>query len=186
MHPEDQRSSEERYTVVARTLVFLTRNDEVLLLKGSPTKPLWAGKYNGIGGHLEPGESPYASAMRELKEETGLAVPRLELRGVVHITLPQPPGIVLFVFVGTIGASTGRAGTAGADELVSSEEGTPVWVKRAQLASLPLVEDLPKLLPRVLAPGPTIFAHYTVSDEGLEVRFDGTEPSDLTAEPPTQ
>ncbi|MGC9520391.1 MAG: NUDIX hydrolase [Anaerolineae bacterium] len=171
MRPEDQRGSGERYTVVARTLVFLTRDDKVLLLRGAPTKPLWAGKYNGIGGHLEPGESPYASAMRELAEETGLTVARLELRGVVHITLPRPPGIVLFVFVGTDGGNV-----AGTDELKASEEGTPVWVKRARLASLPLVEDLPELLPRVLKPGPTVFAHYTVSDQGLEVRFDPAEP----------
>ncbi len=59
MRPEDQRSAAGQYTVVARTLVFLTCGSKVLLLKGAPTKRLWAGKYNGIGGHLEPGESPY-------------------------------------------------------------------------------------------------------------------------------
>jgi 8-oxo-dGTP diphosphatase len=36
------------------------------------------------GGHVEPGESLVASAIREAEEETGLRVANLELRGVAH------------------------------------------------------------------------------------------------------
>jgi len=168
MRPEDQRrawtsrSPGIPYTTVSRTLTFLTRGDEVLLLEGAPHKRLWAGKYNGIGGHLEPGESPHASALRELREETGLTAAALILRGIVHITMPKPPGILLFVF----------SGTAGDDVLISSEEGTPTWVNREDLDSLPLVEDLPALLPRILDPGPFVYATYEVTDAGLRIRFD--------------
>jgi len=162
MRPEDQRSAAGQYTVVARTLVFLTRGSKVLLLKGAPTKRLWAGKYNGIGGHLEPGESPYTSALRELREETGLTAETLELRGVVHVTLPAPPGVVFFVFVGE----------AAAGDIVASEEGVPEWVEREAMAGLSLVEDLPALLPRVLTPGSMTFGHYRVGDAGFEIQFD--------------
>jgi 8-oxo-dGTP diphosphatase len=162
MRPEDQRSATERYTVTARTLVFLTRGSKVLLLKGAQDKRLWADKYNGIGGHLEPAESPYASALRELHEETGLAVETLELRGIVHVTLPQPPGVVLFVFVGE----------APCGDTMASEEGTPEWVEISGIEGLPLVEDLPELLPRVLVEGSMTFAHYTFDDDGLHIRFD--------------
>ena len=128
MQPEDQRRPGPDYTTICRTLVFLTRGDEVLLLKGAPHKRLWAGKYNGIGGHLEPGESPHAAALRELGEETGIASADLELRGIVHITMPEPPGIVLFVYTGTTEDVP----------LIASEEGVPTWVHRDDLDSLPL------------------------------------------------
>ncbi len=162
MRPEDQRDHRDRYTVVPRTLIFLTRGNQVLLLKGAASKRLWAGKFNGLGGHLEPGESPYRSALRELNEETGLTVQDLQLRGIVHVTLPAPPGVMLFVFVGE--------GSDG--ELRPSEEGTPLWIDREQLASLPVVEDLKELLPRILRPGPVVFAHYNVTEVGLRMTFD--------------
>jgi 8-oxo-dGTP diphosphatase len=162
MRPEDQIGGGDRYTVVPRTLVFLTRGDQVLLLKGAPDKRLWAGKYNGIGGHLEPDESPHASALRELREETGFTVGELTLRGIVHVTLPQPPGVMLFVFVGE--APEGC--------LATSEEGTPEWVDRDRIPTLPLVEDLPALLPRVLAAETVVFAHYTFDGGQLEMAFD--------------
>ncbi|MGC9346627.1 MAG: NUDIX hydrolase [Anaerolineae bacterium] len=164
MQPEDQGQPDERgdsYTVVPRTLIFLTRDDEVLLLKGAANKRLWANKWNGIGGHVESDESPYRSAMRELKEETGLTPEELRLRAVVHITLPEPPGVVLFVFLGSADG-----------EPTASDEGQPVWVDRDRLFSLPLVEDLEALLPRVLEPGPVVFAHYTITPEGLQITFD--------------
>jgi len=147
---------------VCRTLVFLTRGEWVLLLRGAPHKRLWAGKYNGIGGHLEPGESPNAAAQRELREEAGIAAADLELRGIVHITMPEPPGIVLFVYTGS----------AEDVRLIPSEEGTPEWVHRDDLGSLDLVEDLPMLLPQVLAPGPLVYAIYHVTDDGLSIDFD--------------
>jgi 8-oxo-dGTP diphosphatase len=39
-------------------------------------RPTWqAGKLNGIGGHIEPGETPIAAQVREFFEETGVVVP---------------------------------------------------------------------------------------------------------------
>lgn len=162
MRPEDQLKAGVRYTVIPRVLIFLLRDEEILLLRGAPDKKLWAGQYNGLGGHVEPGETPYQAAMRELAEEAGLRVARLDLRGVVHITMPQPPGVVLFVFTGHDPSGTLRP----------SIEGTPVWVRRDAWRTLPLVEDLPLLLPRVLAAGPPVFTHYRLTEAGLEVTFD--------------
>jgi 8-oxo-dGTP diphosphatase len=46
--------------------------DQVLLIRKN--RPAWqAGRLNGIGGHVEPGESPYECMLREFGEETGLA-----------------------------------------------------------------------------------------------------------------
>jgi 8-oxo-dGTP diphosphatase len=162
MQPEDQRRVDRNYVVIPRTLIFLTRGDELLLLKGAPDKKLWAGKYNGLGGHIEAGESPLQSARRETREETGLDVPNLQLRGIVHISMPDPPGIILFVF-------TGKSPSY---EVRTSDEGTPAWIPVQNIHDLPLVEDLHELIPRVLNPGPLISAHYTLDDEGLQMTFD--------------
>ena len=39
------------------------------------------GKYNGVGGHLERGEDVAACMVREIREETGLEVVSMRLRG---------------------------------------------------------------------------------------------------------
>ena len=161
MQPEDQLNAGVRYTVIPRVLVFLTREDEILLLRGAPDKKLWANQYNGLGGHVEPDETPYQAAIREVHEEAGLLAEALILRAIVHVTLPQLPGVVLFVFVGEM--PTGAVSP--------SEEGLPVWVSRSALDALPLVEDLHQLLPRILKPGPIAFGHYTFAENGLHITF---------------
>ena len=49
------------------TLLFVVRDGEVLLIRKK--RGLGAGKINGPGGRLEPGESPHACAVREVEEE---------------------------------------------------------------------------------------------------------------------
>src|SRR5215472_3354734 len=50
-----------------------TRGPEVLL--GLKKTGFGAGKWVGLGGHVEPGEKPVAAAVREVEEESGLLVP---------------------------------------------------------------------------------------------------------------
>ncbi len=156
-----------RYLVVPRTLCFITCGDEVLLLRGAPDKRLWPGRYNGIGGHVERGEDVRSAALREIREEVGIEVTDLRLRGVINVAPDaEGPGVMLFVF-------TARALSRQAQP---SAEGTPVWIRQGEWDGLELVEDLPILLPRVLAMGPDdppFFGHYTYDEEDrLEVRFE--------------
>jgi 8-oxo-dGTP diphosphatase len=157
----------ERYTVIPRTLVFITRDDKVLLLRGSVRKRIWANKYNGIGGHIERDEDIYTAALREVREETGLEVEDLRLVGLINIDGDQPTGIMLFVFT-----ATSRSG-----EPISSEEGTLEWIDRDLIMQVDLVEDLPIILSRAidLPPGaPPFFAHYHYDEqEQLIIRFNG-------------
>lgn len=161
----EQGVEESRYTVVPRVLCFLRRGEEVLLLKGAPGKRLWAGRYNGIGGHVERGEDPFQAARREVREETGLDMADLRLAGIVHVSLSQGPGVVLFVF----------AGQSPSREVRPSGEGVPEWVRPEAVEQLPVVEDLPLLLPRVLAAAigaPPFFARsYYDADGRLRVEF---------------
>ena len=131
--------SRRRYQVIPRVLVFVLSGDEVLLLKGAPTKRIWANRYNGVGGHVEAGEDVYTAAKRETREETGLNVHDLRCRGIVNIDAGQETGILLAVF------------TARSDErqTMPSEEGTLEWVPLARIQRLDLVEDVPVLLNRI-------------------------------------
>ena len=104
MGREDQgvAVSRHRYQVIPRTLCFITHGEEVLLLLGGARKRLWAGRYNGLGGHVEAGEDIYTSARREVREEAGLEAHDLRLRGVVHADAGDPAaGILFFVFTAT-------------------------------------------------------------------------------------
>ena len=165
MPVSDQGVSSDRYLLIPRTLIFLTRGDSVLLLKGAPTKRLWPNQYNGVGGHVEAGEDLLTSAKRELMEETGLIPDSLWLCGTVTVDTQQSIGIGIYVYRGT--CSTG-------DPLPSSE-GNLEWVRFEQVSSLPLVEDLTILLPKVLNQSrslPPFSAHYFYdSARKIQVRF---------------
>ena len=161
MDPDDQGVNETNYTMIPRSLIFITKDDWILLLKGASNKRLWADKYNGIGGHIEPGENLLQSAHRELLEETGLEVEKLDLRAVIHITMPQPPGVMLFVFIGE----------AQTKSTLTSAEGTPEWIPKADYEKCDLVEDLYTLLPRILEPGPLHYGTYLLGKDGLQISF---------------
>lgn len=167
MPKNEQGVFHQRYQVIPRTLIFLTRQDEVLLLKGAPTKRLWPNRFNGVGGHIERGEDVATSARRELEEETGLAAQRLDLIGTVMVDVDRETGIALYVFRGEYGGG----------ELRSSEEGELCWVKQDQIADLPLVEDLYVLLPRVLAArqgdAPFSVRYWYDENEKMKVAFNG-------------
>jgi 8-oxo-dGTP diphosphatase len=49
-----------------------------------------AGKWVGLGGHIEPGEKPEAAAVREVQEESSLVVPADSLQHVASIEFRFP------------------------------------------------------------------------------------------------
>lgn len=86
MGSKDQGTDTSRWKVIPRTLCFITNGADVLLMKRAMHKRAFPGRYNGIGGHIERDEDPFTSARREIREETGLAVDDLRLRGIVTST----------------------------------------------------------------------------------------------------
>lgn len=67
--------------------------DEVLLIR--KRRPRWQeGLLNGVGGHIELGESPAEAMAREFHEETGLQLEPEDWRQFCRLTSPR--GIVYF------------------------------------------------------------------------------------------
>jgi 8-oxo-dGTP diphosphatase len=141
MGVEDQGISQDRYTVIPRVLIFpFSPEGQVLLLQGAEHKRLWAGHWNGIGGHVEAGESVLQAAKRELQEESGLQASRWTFCGEVMVDTHANPGVAFFIF---------RAEEL-AGSLQESAEGHLQWFAPGQLAGEAWVEDLPALLGRVI------------------------------------
>ncbi len=161
MPVSDQGIGKDRYMVIPRVAIYLRSGDSFLLLRGAPTKRLWAGKYNGLGGHVERGEDVLSAAKRELHEESGLQAD-LWLCGTVIVDA-GPTGVCLFVFTGE---SKGEEPTA-------SREGTPEWIAYEVASTLPVVEDVPILLERIrrMKRGDRPFSARSFYDENDQLRL---------------
>ena len=160
------RIDSDRYSVIPRTLTFLINRDQVLLLRLGSDRGAWAGKFNGVGGHVEQAEDPLSAALREVQEETGIAPSTLTLCGLVHIDVGDIPGISLYIYVGE---------THTPEVLTQTSEGTADWQDISTLENLPLVEDLLLLLPKALESYGTkkpFSASYNFDDDGkINIHF---------------
>lgn len=70
--------------MVEYTICFLKQGDKILLLNRD--KPQWMGAWNGVGGKIEQGETPFIGALREIKEETGIALQDITYKGKITWT----------------------------------------------------------------------------------------------------
>ncbi len=80
------------------TLVFLMHGDEVLLI--DKKTGYGAGRTNGPGGKLEPGETPRQCAERELHEEVCMRAQALTLTATIRFVELDGPQWFGYVFCG--------------------------------------------------------------------------------------
>ena len=97
------------------TLLFVIKDGQILLIHKK--RGLGAGKINGPGGRLEPGETPYDAAVRETQEEVGLTPTDAVQVGELHFQFVD--GLSLFV---TAFSATQFTGT-----LTETDEALPFW-----------------------------------------------------------
>lgn len=99
-------------------------------------KPDWSG-ITFPGGHVEPGESFVKSAIREVKEETGLDVKNLKLCGLKQFTHLNDGYRYIVIYFKTNDFS---------GEIKSSSEGKVFWINRSELLKQKCVEDFNQIL----------------------------------------
>ncbi|MGT2910917.1 NUDIX hydrolase [Streptococcus cameli] len=114
------------------TICYVDNGKEWLMLhRNKKPNDVHAGKWIGVGGKIEAGETPEECAIREIKEETGLDVKALSLKGI--ITFPEfTPDNDWYTYVFKVTDFEG--------EVIDCEEGTLEWVPYKDIRDLPTWE----------------------------------------------
>ncbi|HAZ91761.1 MAG TPA: DNA mismatch repair protein MutT [Eubacterium sp.] len=136
------------------TLVYIRHEDSYLMLyRNKKDKDINKGKYIGVGGHFLEGESPVECAVREVKEETGLTVGKLDPRGIVTFVYGD---VVEYMHLFTCDEYEG--------ELIDCDEGELSFVPFSQVMDLELWEG-DRIFLRKLMDGDGYFFLKLIYDE---------------------
>lgn len=155
------------YTPIVATLGYIMSPDgkQVLLIHRN-TRPddQHLGKYNGLGGKLEPNEDVVFGMKREIREEAAIECEDLVLRGTISWPGFGPQGEDWLGFIFRIDAFSGTP-------LTENEEGTLHWIPVAQVLDLPLWEGDRYFLPLVFNDDPRQFHGVMPYDGGSPVSW---------------
>ncbi len=133
------------------TLCYVIRDNKTLMIhRIKKENDFHEGKWNGLGGKFEQGESPEDCVIREVKEEAGLDIIEPKLKG--FITFPLFDGKDdWYVFLFTVDNFSGN--------LIDSAEGRLAWI------------DNDKLLDLNLWDGDRIFIPWLFQDKFFSAKF---------------
>jgi len=158
--------------MILATLCYLRRDGRTLMIhRVKRAGDIHAGKWNGLGGKLEPGETPEECVVREVHEESGLRIHAPRLRGL--LTFAGFKGDDWYVFTYTADEFSG--------ELVENGEGYLEWIPDDRLEELPLWPSdhtfFPWLRQEKFFSAKFIYA----GDEmrGFTVAFHGPQPAEI-------
>ena len=111
-------------------MIYLEKNNQYLMLyRNKKEVDINKGKYIGVGGHVEPNETPNEAVVREVKEETGFDLISFKKEGIVYFVLN---GYVEEMHVYTSNEFEG--------ELIECNEGELSWVDKFKVPELNLWE----------------------------------------------
>lgn len=138
------------------TICYIDNGRELLLLhRNKKANDVHEGKWISVGGKLEAGESPEECAVREIKEETGLDVHGMELRGI--ITFPEFTAQEdWYTYVFHVRDFSGQ--------LIDCQEGTLEWVPYEEVLDKPTWEGDLTLFRWILEGAPLFSAKFTYDD----------------------
>ena len=106
-------------------LCFIVREEKILLIRKK--RGFGAGKINGPGGKVDPGETPLEAALRETFEELGVRPIGAEQRGELHFQFRDGYSLHCAVFLAKDFEGEPR----------ETEEAVPLWTP---LAAIPYDE----------------------------------------------
>lgn len=114
------------YTV----LCYLKKDNQYLfMLRNKEKNDLNEGKWIGIGGHIEPGETKEEALIREVKEETGFTIKSFSYRGEI-LFINNDYQEIMYVFT-----SDDFIG-----EMIECDEGELSWIDKDKILDLNLWE----------------------------------------------
>lgn len=117
--------------MILTTVCYIEKNGKYLMLhRTKKEKDLNKGKWIGIGGKFEKGESPEECIIREVKEETGLLLKSYKLRAVVTYTFTEFEDEYMYIFT-----SNNFKGN-----LTECDEGELKWIEKEKVMELNLWE----------------------------------------------
>ena len=149
-------SREERAIFTNLCLIY---DDAGNILVQNRLDPEWPG-ICFPGGHVKPGEAFVDSVIREVYEETGLAIENPILCGTKQFPTGDGARYVVFFY------KTNRySGT-----LRSSHEGEMLWIPRSELSNYPLVPDFLSML-EVCESDTLSEFYYYIEDEQWKLKL---------------
>ena len=129
--------------MILATLCYVKHNGKTLMVhRNKKPGDIHAGKWNGLGGKFEEGESPEGCVIREVQEESGLVIQNPRLHGLLVFTNFKGTDWYVFVFTAT---------DFSGELTASSPEGRLEWVDDDKLTSLNLWESDRIFLPWIEA-----------------------------------
>lgn len=138
------------------TLCYIEQEGKYLMLhRVKKHHDINAGKWIGVGGHVENGETPEECLLREVKEETGLVLTAYRLRGLVTFLSDACEPELMCVF--TADALDGA--------LIECDEGELAWVDKSEVLALPTWEGDRVFLERLLSGDERFFS--------IKLRYEG-------------
>jgi 8-oxo-dGTP diphosphatase len=125
-------------TMILATLCYVMYDGRTLMVhRTKKANDIHAGKWNGLGGKLEPGETPEECVIREVLEESGLSIQNPKYCGL--LIFPAFKGNDWYVFVFTATEFSGG--------LIESPEGNLDWIPDEKIVDLNLWESDPIFMP---------------------------------------
>ncbi len=117
---------------VLTTLCYMEQEGKYLMMhRMKKANDINEGKWIGVGGHFEAGESPEECLLREVKEETGLTLTSWRFRGIITFTSNDHPTEYMCLYT-----ADGFEGTLQED----CREGELCWVPKEEALTLNLWE----------------------------------------------
>lgn len=141
------------YTPIVATLGYVLSPDRsrvLMLHRNARADDHHLGKYNGLGGKIEPNEDVLAGMRREIMEEAGITCTALTLKGTISWPGFGKHGEDWLGFIFVVTAFTGTP-------LDVNPEGTLEWVDIDRLHTLPMWEGDREFLPLVFDADPRPF-----------------------------
>ena len=148
------------------TLCYIFRGEEVLMLyRNKKTEDANRGKWIGVGGKLENGETPEQCLLREVFEETGLKLTSYRKCGEIRFILDAWEDEITYLY--TADGFEGEPEPKAFD----CEEGRLEWIPRDRILELNLWEgDRVFLKDMLQGRDVNLTLHYDIADNLIEIK----------------